>query len=128
MAKFLCDVKGGLHAGYGPTLGTVEAYNNSMDHKRAAQALAHKGQFQFRGIVDSLVNSGVGGTASVNYSEIAASSELGGARPIVTTSLINRATTANDVSDVRETLTSLASDTFVPNPVYNGDRNPLGTR
>jgi hypothetical protein len=53
---------------------------------------------------------------------------MGGKRNIVNTTIINRTATTADVSDVRETLTSLSSDTFTPVPVPNGDRNPLGTR
>ena len=136
MGKYSAQVKGGLHANYSATLGSVEPYNLAKDHKRGAQYLAHKSQYEFRQIVDSLVQSGVGGTATYSYSEIGASSELGGVRPVVSTSLINRVTTAQDVSDVRQTLTSLPlgpgglpnPGSYTPSPIINGDRNPLGTR
>lgn len=128
MGKYTAQVKGGMHANYGPTLGSVDVYNFAKDHRRAAQELAHKSELEFRTIVDQLILSGVGSTAIANYYEIAASQELGGVRQIVAVPIINRVVTGNDINDVRETLTSLSSDTFVPNPVYNGDRNPLGTR
>lgn len=128
MGKYLADVKGGLFANYSGTLGSIDVYNKAKDHKYAAQNLAHKSEFEYRAIVDTLVLSGVGGTAVANYYEIAASPELGGVRPIVNNPIINRVVTGNDISDVRETLTSLSSDTTMPNPIYNGDRNPLGTR
>jgi hypothetical protein len=134
MGKFTAQVKGGLHANYASTLPSIEPYNNSMDHKRAAQYFAHKGQFEFRAILDTLATNGVGSSAVANYSEISASPELGGMRPIVSTPIINRAATTADINDVRQTVTNLSSavsgsgGTFTPNPVYNGDRNPLGTR
>jgi len=128
MGKFTADVKGGLHANYAPTLSSADRYNLAKDHKIAAQNLAHKRNFEFRAITDSLVASGVGGTAALTYAEIEPKEDMSGRRNVVNTTIINRATTANDISDVRETLTSHSSDTYTPNPVYNGDRNPLGTR
>lgn len=129
MGKSLATVKGGLFAQYSSQLPSIEPYVLSMDHRRMAQYLAHKTQFEFRQILDTLVLSGVGATATYNYSEIdPVSSEMGGKRAIVSTPIINRTVTGNDIADVRETVTSLSADTFVPNPPYNGDRNPLGTR
>jgi hypothetical protein len=128
MGKYSASVKGGLFAQYSSGLASVDVYNNAKDHRRLAQELSHKKNLEYRGIVDQLVFSGVGGTAIVNYYEIAASPELGGLRPIVNSQILNRAVVINDLNDVRETLTSLSSDTYTPIPVYNGDRNPLGTR
>lgn len=128
MGKFTAQVKGGLHANYASSLPSIEPYNGFMDHKHTAQSLAHKGDFEARAITDALIGAAPGATALYNYTEIEANQEMGGRRNIVTTALVNRATTAQDVSDVKETITSLSSDTFVPNPPYNGDRNPLGTR
>ncbi len=129
MAKYSATVKGGFFAQYSGSLNSIEPYNYSMDHKRAAQYLAHKSQYEFRQILDTLILSGVGATAALNYSEIdPVSSEMGGKRAIVSTPIINRVVTGNDVSDARETITSLSSDTYTPVPVPNGDHNPLGTR
>jgi hypothetical protein len=129
MSKFSCQVKGGLHANYSPTLNSIEAWNNIYDHRFAAQALAHKGDFEWRAILNALIGAAAGGTATLNYSEIEPNVEMGGRRNIITTSLVNRVTTANDVSDLKSEIGALsANTTFGANPVPNGDRNPLGTR
>ena len=126
--KSLAQVKGGFFAQYGSQLPSIEPTILSMDHKRVAQALAHKTSFEFRQILDTLILSGVGATATLNYYEIEPKEDMGGKRNIVATPIINRTVTGNDIADARETVTSLSSDTYTPNPVYNGDRNPLGTR
>lgn len=128
MGKSLATVKGGFFAQYAPTLGGIDRYNLAKDHRNTAQTLAHKGDFEIRELTDAIIRGGVGTVANASYAEIEANVEMGGRRNIVNTSLINRATTANDVADIREVITSLSSDTTMPNPVYNGDRNPLGTR
>jgi hypothetical protein len=128
MGKFAAVVKGGFFGQYSGNLASVDPYNYAKNHRDAAQNLAHKRNYEFRAIVDELVLGGVGSTATLNYYEIEPNVEMGGKRQIVATPIINRTVTTADVSDVRETLTTLSSDTYTPNPVYNGDRNPLGTR
>src|SRR5215831_20396753 len=120
MAKATCDVKGGLHALYGATLAGIDAPVGTMEHRFAAQALAHKSDFEYRALVDTLLGAAAGGTATKTYPEIAASAELGGARPVNTINLVNRVTNAQDVADIKKTLTTLSANTFVANPVYNG--------
>jgi hypothetical protein len=124
--RSLCDVKGGLHAGYGPTLGSIGPQITDHFTRRIAQALSNKGEFALRPILDTLLGAAPGGLASYWYAEIAASPELGGVRPIVQTYMVNRNTTASDVTDIRQAFTMAPNST--PNPIYNGDRNPLGTR
>jgi hypothetical protein len=128
MGKYTAQVKGGLHVGYASSLGSIDLLNNAKDHRVAAQNLAHKRNFEFRAIVDELVMGGVGTTATMNYAEIEANVEMGGKRNIVNTPIINRQMTTADTADVHNALTTLSSDTYTPNPVPNGDRNPLGTR
>ena len=128
MAKFTASVKGGLHANYASSLSSMDQYNLSKNHRHAAQYFSHKGRFEMRQIIDTLVLSGVGATATLNYSEIEPNVDMGGRRNIISTPIINRTVTGDDIADVRETVTSLASDTYTPVPVINGDRNPLGTR
>jgi hypothetical protein len=128
MGKFAAVVKGGFFGQYSGDLASVDPYYYAKEHRIAAQNLSHKRNLEFRAITDTLVASGLGATASLNYYEIEPNVEMGGKRQIVATPIINRPVGSNDVSDVRETLTSLSSDTYTPNPVYNGDRNPLGTR
>jgi len=91
-----------------------------------AQALSNKGEFAFRSVLDTLLGAAPGALASYWTAEIAASPELGGLRPIVQTYVVNRNTNAQDVTDIRQALTMAVNST--PNPLMNGDRNPLGTR
>lgn len=126
--RFTADVKGGLHANYAPVISTVGPTIIDHNTRRAAQALAAKGEYAFRKIVETLAGAAPGAVATQPYGEIVASSELGGVRPVVTTNLVNRATTAADVTDVKNAITKLNALTFTPAPVYNGDQNPLGTR
>lgn len=126
--KYTASVKGGLFAQYAGTLGSVDVYTNAKDHRRIAQELSHKKNMEMRGLIDTLVGVAPGATAAVHYYEIEPNVDMGGRRNIIDSLIINRATTAQDVTDIKETITSLSTDTFTPNPVYNGDRNPLGTR
>lgn len=126
--KYAAQVKGGLHANYGPTIGSVEAWNVINDHKKTAQTLAHKGDFEARALLNTLIGAAAGANAILTYSEIEANVELGGVRKVVNTPVINRATTAADVSDLKNEIGALSANTYTPNPVFNGDRNPLGTR
>ena len=128
MGKFTADVKGGLHAGYGAVLASVEAWNKLMDHRFTAQSLAHKGDFEARALLNALIGAAAGGTATANYGEIQPSAELGGVRAVANLSIINRATTSQDVSDLKNEITALSANTYTSSPVFNGDRNPLGTR
>jgi hypothetical protein len=128
MAKYAAVVKGGFFAQYSGTLGSIDVYASAKDHRIAAQNLAHKRNLEYRALVDSLVSNPIGTNVTVFYPEISASQELGGARPVVLTTIINRNTTNADKADIQETLTTLSSDTYTPFPPYNGDRNPLGTR
>lgn len=129
MSKFSAQVKGGLHANYSNTLNSIEAWNSIFDHRYAAQALAHKGDFEWRTILNALIGAAVGGTATYNYSEIEPNVEMGGRRNIISTALVNRVTTANDASDLKSEITNLsANTTFGASPPPNGDHNPLGTR
>ena len=128
MGKAVAQVRGGLHANYGPTLTQMAAWNSIYDHRFTAQSLAHKGDFEARALLNQLIGAAAGGTAIALYGEIQPSTELGGARPVANATIINRATTAADVSDLKNELGALSANTFVGSPVYNGDRNPLGTR
>lgn len=128
MAKFTAQVKGGLHANYAPTLPSIGAWSAINDHRYTAQTLAHKGDLEARTIMNTLMGAAVGATATLNYAEIEANVEMGGRRVIVSTPIINRITTAADLSDFKGEIGALSANTFVPNPVFNGDRNPLGTR
>lgn len=128
MGKYVASVKGGYWAQYSGVLTSVDvATTNAKDHRRIAQELSHKKNLEIRGLIDALVGVAPGATALVNYYEIQPAVDMGGIRAIAPSVIINRATTAADVTDIKETITTLSSDTTMPSP-FNGDRNPLGTR
>lgn len=121
-------VKGGLHAEYSGQLNSILPFNlDDRMLRRAAQALDNKGGYGTRKIIEVLLGAPPGNMATYAYPEIAASPELGGARPVNITYLVNRPTTTNDLNDLRHTLTSFSVNTTEDSPI-NGDRNPLGTR
>ena len=128
MGKYLCDVKGGMHAQYAATMGSMSPWSAANDHRYAAQMLAHKGNFEFRQLLKTLIGAAAGSSAAMNYGEIVASSELGGVRPVANTVIANRVTTSADVTDIKGELAALSANTYTASPPYNGDRNPLGTR
>ena len=125
--RFTADVKGGLHANYSPTIASMGP--NVIDHqtRRAQQSLNTKGEYVFRKLLEMLIGATPGATAQYVYPEIQANVEMGGPRVIVNTNLVNRATTAADVTDLKNALVYMTTLTTMASP-YNGDRNPLGTR
>lgn len=128
MGKYVATIKGGFWAQYTGVLTSIDlATTNAKDHRRIAQELSHKKNLEARGILDALIGVAPGATALVNYPEIQANPDMGGIRPVTLVPIINRATTAADVTDMKETITTLSSDTTMASP-FNGDRNPLGTR
>lgn len=130
--RYLADVKGGLHAQYAGTLGTIGNLTTSLinDHltNRAAQALDSKGTYPTRKLLEVLLGAAPGANAQYVWPEIQASPELGGVRQVNNVNLINRASTAADVTDLKNALTTFSGLKNTQSPVYNGDRNPLGTR
>jgi hypothetical protein len=125
--KYTADVKGGLFSQYAGVLTSIEPGILDYHLRRAAQELDNKGEFVFRKLVDTLLGQAPGANATLTYPEIAASPELGGVRPVNNVTLINRNTTAQDVTDIKTALTNFTTNTTMASP-FNGDRNPLGSR
>jgi hypothetical protein len=97
--------------------------------REISQNFNTRGQLAERALVVALLGAVAGGTALKNISRVVAAVELGGARPIETIALINRATTAADITQItNDYLTQSTRTTFGANPPPNLDRNPLGTR
>src|SRR4051812_40874883 len=126
--RFTADVKGGLHQQYSGSLGSINPGIDDQSTRRIAQRLDTKGELALRKIVDVLLGAAPGALAQATYPDIQASPELGGIRPVVNTTLINRVTTASDVTDVKAALLTVMLGSHSETPPYNGDRNPLGTR
>jgi len=118
-------VKGGFWPENGVnTLNTIET--TSADKNRVAKALRGKGQRALRAIMAALNGVAPGANAAATVTRVTASDELGGARPIETQTLINRATTAADVADIADDI--LTAHEWSNTPPANLDGNPLGTR
>lgn len=126
--RYQAVVKGGMHAQYSGDISSIKASWNDFNSTRAVQALSKKGSYALRELVDNLLGQAPGNNVRFGYYRIAASEELGGVRPIETTYLIDRATTAADVVAVKTALTEHSEITHWVNQASNGDRNPLGTR
>jgi hypothetical protein len=109
------------------SLGSISG--KGEERREVAQNLQSRGQMPQRALMTALLGVAPGGTATKALSRITASTELGGQRPIETVNLINRATTAADVTELTaDYLTLTTRTTFGANPPANLDRNPLGTR
>lgn len=120
-------VKGGMFAQFSDTLTQVQG--TGPGRRRAAQALAQKGLMGLREVAETLDGVVPGSTASKTYSRVEANVELGGKRVIESQSLVNRATTNADVTEINHDILALSGNTtFGSNPPANLDGNPLGTR
>jgi hypothetical protein len=126
--RYNAIVKGGMHANYSGNLDSIKLTWNDFLTTRAVQALSKKGSYALRELVDTLLGQVPGNNSRFGYGEIAASSELGGVRPVNKTYLIDRLTTPQDVAYVKAALTEMSELTHTPDQAANGDRNPLGTR
>jgi hypothetical protein len=99
------------------------------ERRRIRQELGGMGMLRMREIIRALNGVAPGGTASKTIGRITETGELGGQRPIAAVSLINRATTAADVTEITtDFLTFTTNSSFGATPPANLDRNPLGTR
>jgi len=123
--RYNAVVKGGLHANYSGNLDSVGQLISDHYTRRIAQNLSNKGEFALRSVLDTVLGAAPGGLASYWYAEIGGGQELGGVRPIVQTYVVNRNTTAQDVTDIRNVFTMAGNSG--PQAI-NYDRNPLGTR
>jgi len=118
--------------GFWPTNGvnSLASISGEGEERRAvAKLLGHRSMLPIREVWRALTGVAPGGLAQKNLTRISASPELGGQRPIETVALVNRVTTAADVTEiVADFLTYTTRTTFGANPPANLDRNPLGTR
>jgi len=126
--RYQAVVKGGMHANYSGDISSIKVSWNDFNSTRAVQALSKKGSYALRELVDNLLGQAPGNNVRFGYYRIAASEELGGKRPIETTYLIDRNSTAADVVAVKAALTEHSEITHTVEASVNLDRNPLGTR
>ena len=118
--------------GFWPNNGvnTLASISGKGEERRSvAQEMASRSQLDKRAIIVALLGAAPGATATKTITRVAPSTELGGLRAIETQTLVNRATTAADVTEMTADYFSLTNrTTFGASPPANLDRNPLGTR
>jgi len=121
-------VKGGFWETNGvPSLLSIDGTNSTRDEVQ--YSLGRRQLLDQRAIIAALNGVAPGALASKAVTRIVADAELGGKRVVESVNLINRVTTAADVTNITNTLLRRADlITFGPNPPINKDQNPLGTR
>ncbi len=114
------NVKGGLFGDSAGLLQLVSQDGKSSERNRLSKELGRLGMLQL-GVAP-------GATASINRTVVESNVELGGKRLITTVSLINRVTTAADVTEINKDILTgwTALTTFGKTPPINKDLSPLG--
>lgn len=89
------------------------------------------GRAAMRELINTLVSGDVGDTATTGHKRVKAERDLednvqGGARSIETHYAVNRATTADDVSDIDDALNLSPAPNYVGDKSGNGGGNKLG--
>lgn len=126
MTAATATVKGGFWETNGvASLASVQGV--AAWRRYIAQHTGTKGLMPVRAVARALLGAAAGGAATKTLTRIANSTELGGKRAIETETLINRNTTAGDVTEIKHDLLDMTANTTLASPI-NGDRNPLGTR
>ena len=108
------------------TLSTIET--TSAPRRRISQLFSDKGMRALRRTLRTLNGVVAGSVATETQTRIKADEDLSGKRTVETETLISRATTAADVTDITADLLTLSTKTYTASPVANLDGNPLGTR
>jgi hypothetical protein len=124
MSVATATVKGG----FWPTNGvsSLPSMSGKGQRRRVALSLDGKGTFALREIVRTLDGAVAGTTATKTFARVEANVELGGKRVVETETLVNRATTAADVTETKADLFSLSARTTKAAQL-NLNRNPLGS-
>jgi hypothetical protein len=121
-------VKGGLYPANGVTsLSSISGESGARRNIR--QFFSDRGQLAIRQVARALMGVAAGANATKTITRVEPNVELGGKRVIETQTLVNRVTTAADVTEINGALLAMASlTTFGASPPANKDGNPLGTR
>jgi hypothetical protein len=120
-------VKGGLFPAVGVD-SLTQVQGTGYGRRRISQILDGRGYRDLRRKMYTLDGVVAGTTATEPVKQIEPNVELGGKRVVETVNLVNRATTAADVTEINlDMLSSLTSRTSLA-AVSNKDGNPLGTR
>jgi hypothetical protein len=122
-------VKGGFWETNGVSPLTNHSAVRPFARRLVAQWLGGSKLMYIKELADTLNGQAPGSVATKTVGTVSASTELGGARPIVQAVVVNRATTAADRQEIDDDFYTMTNrTTFGANPPINGDRNPLGTR
>jgi hypothetical protein len=121
-------VKGGFWPANG--IGSLTQISGKGALRRLiAQALAVDQLNDQRELLETLNGVAPGAAALKTTARVVAAEELGGKRLIEQSTVINRATTAADVTELNADFLTLTTRTsFGATPPINKDLNPLGTR
>lgn len=124
MSVATATVKGG----FWPTNGvsSLASMSGKGYRRRVAQWMSRKGAYAEREILRTLDGAVPGTTATKTLGRVEANVELGGKRVIEVETLVNRATTAADVTETKADLLSLSARTTKAAQV-NLNRSPLGS-
>jgi hypothetical protein len=121
-------VKGGFWPANG-IQSLVSISGKGSWRRMIAQAFGRKQLMDQRELLETLDGVVAGSTALKTSTRVEAVEELGGKRNIETQTVINRATTAADVTELNADFLTLTTRTsFGATPPANKDLNPLGTR
>jgi hypothetical protein len=121
-------VKGGFFPANGVD-SLTQISGKSPWRRTIAQAFDAKGLYDQRELLETLNGVVPGSTALKTRGRVQAAEELGGKRIIEQETIINRATTAADVTELNADFLTLTTRTsFGATPPINKDLNPLGTR
>lgn len=124
----IASVKGGFFETNGVTTLT-QVSGVGAQVRDAAMALSRKGQMKRRELMETLDGAAAGSAAVKNLGRVVAAEELGGLRATENEVLVNRNTTAQDVTDTKTDILLLSTrTTFGSSAPANLDGNPLGTR
>lgn len=124
-------VLGGFWAQNGVTSLQSIGPNDGHFRRIMSRQVDRKALRSLRARMKALNGVAPGATALATVAEVDGSTaELGGVRVIATNTLINRATTSADVTEINNTILNALtlSTTFGASPPANLDGNPLGTR
>lgn len=127
-ASAVATVKGGLFGDVAGLTSLTQIAGRASGRFYVSDELSKRSLLPMRTVLTALLGAAPGALASRVFPQIDAStSELGGRRVINQVSLINRVTTAADVTEItNDILTYWARATFASSPPINKDLSPLG--
>lgn len=129
-ASAVAAVKGGLFGDVAGLSSLTQISGRASGRRKIAQEFESHALYPIRQVLSTLIGTAAGSTATKTFGQIDGSTaELGGKRVINTVNLVNRATTAGDVTEVTaDFLTLYTRTSFGASPPANKDGSPLGEK